>query len=226
MKRVANAGGVWDNELIAAAPSVGTSLFGRYEQMSNGAEHKVTRLLNLAVDGDRRATEELLPVIYDELRRMARAQLDREKPGQTLQPTALVHEAFLRLVGDGDVQWNSRAHFFGAAAQAMRRILVDRARQRATVKHGGGLRRVELDDSKLDEEPDPGVMLALDEVLAKLEAFDKAKAQIVMLRFFAGLTFDQIATAVGTPASTVKDEWSYARAWMHREMTRGSSVPG
>lgn len=187
----------------------------------NTTEH-VTQLLQLAAGGDRRAADDLLPAVYDELRRMARAQLGNERPGQTLQPTALVHEAYLRLVGTTDVAWNSRGHFFGAAAQAMRRILVDRARERAALKRGGGQRRIELDENQLAGEPDMATMLALDEVLTNLEQFDATKARVVMLRFFAGLTFEQTAAAVGMPVSTVKDEWAFARAWIHREMNKGA----
>lgn len=184
----------------------------------------VTQLLAMAAQGDSRATDELLPVVYQELRRMARAQLGNEKPGQTLQPTALVHEAYMRLVGDGEVSWNSRGHFFGAAAQAMRRILVERARHRRRQKHGGGARRVELDDQVFSVEPEVDVMIALDDVLEKLTAYDKQKAQIVMLRFFAGLTIEQTAEALNLTAWTVKSEWTYARAWMHREIARSEQT--
>jgi len=193
--------------------------------MSNEPTQDVTQLLAMAAAGDSRATDELLPVVYQELRRMARVQLGHEKPGQTLQPTALVHEAYLRLVGNGDVAWNNRGHFFGAASQAMRRILVERARHRSRDKRGGGARRVDLSDHDMVTEPDVDVMLALDEVLERLTVYDKQKSQIVMLRFFAGLTVEQTAEALNLSVWTVKSEWAYARAWMHREMAK-SEPPG
>ena len=196
--------------------------------MNTGAG-EVTRLIQLAGDGDSRATDELLPIVYDELRRMARAHLAREAPGHTLQPTALVHEAYMRLVGDGDVAWKSRGHFFGAAAQAMRRILVERARHHGRLKRGGDRDRVDMSARTVDEalasEPEADQMLAIDEALTRLEAYDRPKAQLVMLRFFTGLTVDQSAEALGITPSRAKSEWTYIRAWMHRELAGAAGAP-
>jgi RNA polymerase sigma factor (TIGR02999 family) len=179
---------------------------------------RVTQLLSLASDGDSRATDELLPVVYEELRRMARAQLSTERAGPTLQPTVLVHEAYLKLVGGNDVSWNSRGHFFGAAAQAMRRILVDRARTNNAIKRGGGRERVELADQAMPAEPGPGAMLQIDEALQRLEAYDAVKARIVMLRFFSGLTIEEIARAMDMTVSQVKTAWDFSRAWLHAQL--------
>jgi RNA polymerase sigma factor (TIGR02999 family) len=188
--------------------------------MDSGPAHQVTVLLEMARQGDSRATDELLPLVYEELRRMARARLSAEQAGLTLQPTALVHEAYMRLVGDGDVSWNSRGHFFGAAAQAMRRILVERARHHGRLKRGGDRARVELTDQAMTDEPDPDTMLVIDEALERLTSYDKLKAQIVMLRFFTGLTVEQTGAALGLTPGVVKAEWAYARAWMHKEMLK------
>lgn len=186
--------------------------------MTQENSHLVTQLLERAARGHGSATEDLLPVVYDELRRMAAAQLARERMGQTLQPTALVHEAYVRLVGDGDVSWSSRGHFFSAAAQAMRRILVDRARARSSQKRGGDRARVELSESALATEPPDDTLLAIDDVLEKLSSYDKTKAHLVMLRYFAGLSLEQTAQAMGLTVHQVKSEWVFTRAWMHREL--------
>lgn len=189
---------------------------------------QVTQLLALVREGDSRGTDELLPLVYEELRRMARAQLSNERAGNTLQPTALVHEAYLRLVGTQDMSWNSRGHFFAAAAQAMRRILVDRARASHAKKRGGEHRRVEMDDQALAVEPGTQAMLLIEEALALLERYDVLKARIVMLRFFAGLTIEQIGQALDLPATQVKSHWVFARAWMYSQIRRiqGESEPG
>jgi RNA polymerase sigma factor (TIGR02999 family) len=186
----------------------------------------VTMLLEQVSTGRAAASEELLPLVYEELRRLAQASLSRERAGLTLQPTALVHEAYMRLVGDGDVAWRSRGHFFGAAAQAMRRILIERARHYARVKHGGGRGRVELNEEVMTNEPQADTMLAIDEVLDRLAAYDARKAQIVLLRFFAGLTLEQTASALELSLHDVRTEWAYARAWMHRELVRRGDDPG
>lgn len=164
------------------------------------------------------AAGELLPILYDELRAMARAQLAREKPGATLQATALVHEAWVRLVGDRDPGWSGRAHFFGAAAQAMRRILVERAREHAREKHGGAMQRVSLDDQLAVAAEPNGDLISLDEALEKLKLRDARKAEVVLLRHFAGLDNDEIARVLEVSLTTVKDDWLYARAWLHREL--------
>ncbi|CAG0981193.1 hypothetical protein PHYC_01775 [Phycisphaerales bacterium] len=187
--------------------------------MTEPGSNEVTQLLAAAHAGDPRAGEQLLPLIYDELRKLARSYMRRESDGQTLQATALVHDAYLRLVGGNEVSWNSRGHFFGAAALAMRRILVERARARGRVKRGGGARRVELGDHAV-EKADAGVdLIALDEVLEKLERYDTRKCEVVMLRYFTGLTNDEIAAALGVSSATVRNEWTFAKAWLLRELS-------
>ena len=192
--------------------------------MTEPSGERVTQLLASAAGGDAEASSALLPLVYAELRRLARARLAREDPGQTLQPTALVHEAYLRLVGPGDVRWKSRGHFFGAAARAMRRILVERARHKDRVKHGGKLRRIEWDGESI-EAPEPTVdVLSLNEAIERLEARDKRKSEIVHLRYFAGLSIKETAAALELSPTTVKSEWTYAKAWLRREI-RGIEEP-
>jgi RNA polymerase sigma factor (TIGR02999 family) len=177
----------------------------------------VTHLLDAVRAGDRHAAAELLPVVYDELRKLAAARLAKEKPGQTLDATALVHEAYLRLVGPADERrWDHRGHFFAAAAEAMRRILVDHARRKAAEIHGGGLARSDLDPDRLVAHTPDEELLALDEALTKLAAKDPVKAELVKLRYFAGLTADQAAAALGLSPSTADRHWTYARAWLKR----------
>lgn len=181
----------------------------------------VTRILSAIESGDRRAAEELLPLVYRELRRLAQQRLDREKPGQTLQATALVHEAYVRLVeGEGDRRWNSRGHFFAAAAEAMRRILVENARRKRTEKRGGPLQRHDLDAIDIEAPAPSQDLLALDEALAKLEAEDPPKAQLVKLRYFAGLAEDEAADALGVSRTTAQRYWRYAKAWLIAELRR------
>jgi len=177
---------------------------------------EVTSILSAIEDGDPHAAAHLLPLVYDELRRLAAAQLAAEKPGQTLQATALVHEAYLRLVDVDRVQhWDSRAHFFAAAAEAMRRILIDQARRKRRPKHGGGRSRVSLDEAlSLGEAPDDD-LLALDEALAKLEHEEPAKAELVKLHYFAGLSLDEAGRVLGISHRTAKRHWAYARAWLY-----------
>ena len=196
--------------------------------MASPNSHLVTRILENAAQGRDGATDDLLPLVYDELRRMAAAELAKEGPSPTLQPTALVHEAYLRLVDGGDrLPWDNRGHFFGAAALAMRRILVDRARARQSLKRGGARRKVELTDGALSTEPDDATMLAIDEVLEKLDALDKVKSQIVMLRYFAGLSLEQTAESLGLTVHKVKSEWAFTRAWMHDQLALlGGAGPG
>jgi RNA polymerase sigma factor (TIGR02999 family) len=176
---------------------------------------EVTRILSTAEQGDPHAAEQLLPLVYDELRRLAAQKLAQEQPGQTLQATALVHEVYLRLVDVEQVQhWNSRGHFFAAAAEAMRRILVERARHKHSLKAGGDLRRLDL----ADVEPaiaGPNVdLLALNEALEKLQREDPRKAELVKLRFFAGLSIEQAAQVLGISTSTADNDWAYARCWL------------
>jgi RNA polymerase sigma factor (TIGR02999 family) len=171
------------------------------------------------------SSAELLPEVYDELRRLARSRLAREPGGLTLQPTALVHEAYLRLVGDDASRlWDRRGHFFAAAAIAMRRILVERARHYRRVKHGGEQRRVELDVGTPAARVDPAEVLAVDSALTQLERMDPRKAQVVMLRYFAGLTVEETATALQLSPATVKNDWAFARAWLHHAL-RGTQPP-
>ena len=180
----------------------------------------VTQILSRIDSGDPSAAEQLLPLVYEELRKLAAARLSQEKPGQTLQPTALVHEAYLRLVGVEDQQpWNNRGHFFGAAAEAMRRILVEQSRRKSRRKHGGGHDRVELADVAAETGASNLDLLALDEALATLEAEQPRKAQLVKLRYFAGLTLEQSAQALGVSLSTADNDWAYARSWLQVAMS-------
>jgi RNA polymerase sigma factor (TIGR02999 family) len=173
----------------------------------------VTQILSAIEQGDPHAAELLLPLVYDELRKLAAAKLAQEKPGQTLQATALVHEAYLRLVDVEEAQrWNSRGHFFAAAAEAMRRILVDQARRKKRPKHGGERRRVPLDEAEPAHRDDAAELLAIHEALDRLAAEDPQAAQLVQLRYFAGLSVEQAAEAMGLPRSTAYVHWSYAKA--------------
>jgi RNA polymerase sigma factor (TIGR02999 family) len=182
----------------------------------------VTRLLDAAAAGDPSAAADLLPLVYDELRRLAAARLAGEKAGHTLQATALVHEAYLRLVGGGQPDgWNGRGHFFGAAAEAMRRILIESARRKGRHKHGGGRRRVDLDDAPTADGPGDD-LLDLDAALTRLEAADPPAAQLVKLRYFAGLGMAEAAAALGVSLRTAERNWTFARTWLHREISRTS----
>jgi RNA polymerase sigma factor (TIGR02999 family) len=177
---------------------------------------EVTRILSAIEHGDPTAAEELLPLVYDELRQLAAQRLAHERPGQTLEATALVHEAYLRLVeGDPAAHWNGRGHFFAAAAEAMRRILVDQARRRLSLRRGGNLQRHPIEDGEI-EAPEPSVdVLAVHEALECFQSVDATAAQIVKLRYFAGLTIPQVAEAIGISTSTAERSWAYARAWLH-----------
>jgi RNA polymerase sigma factor (TIGR02999 family) len=182
--------------------------------------NEITRILAAIEQGYPRAPEELLPLVYDELRKLAAKKLAQKKPGQTLQPTALVHEAYLRLVDAEKVgRWDSRGHFFAAAADAMRRILVDLARRKSSERHGGRRQRCELLDGDLTTEPVSDDLLDLDEALAKLSRVDEHAAELVKLRVFAGMTIEEVAQYQGISPRTAKRSWAYARAWLMREMT-------
>ncbi len=175
----------------------------------------ITEILNAIDAGDPHAANQLLPLVYEELRRLAAHRLAGEAPGQTLQPTALVHEAYLKLVGPNPGRaWNDRAHFFAAAAEAMRRILVDNARHKRRVKHGGGQRRVSLSEADAIAQAPADDVLALDEALTRLAALDSAKAELVKLRYFAGLSLEEAAAALGISRATASRHWTYARAWL------------
>ena len=180
----------------------------------------VTRILSQIEQGDPAAAEQLLPLVYDELRKLAAAKLAQEKPGQTLQATALVHEAYIRLIdGQPSQPWNSRGHFFGAAAEAMRRILVEEAKRKGRIKRGGQLQRVNLEQADAVCGADPADLLDLDEALARLTADHPQAADIAKLRLFAGLTVDQAAKAIGISRSTGFDQWAYARAFLTCELS-------
>jgi RNA polymerase sigma factor (TIGR02999 family) len=186
----------------------------------------VTRILDALAQGDTHAAEQLLPLVYEELRRLAAQKLAHEAPGQTLQATALVHEAYLRLVGVEPAQdWNSQGHFFAAAAEAMRRILVEKARQKKRVRHGGGRRRIELDEARSVVEPPSEDLLALDEALSRLAARDPLRADLVKLRFFAGLTMPEAARALGISLATAERHWTFARTWLYAELTAEAPAP-
>ena len=178
----------------------------------------ITKFLARLADGDEHAAEHLLDIVYSELRMLATAKLAREAPGHTLQPTALVHEAWLRLVGDERPDWKSRRYFFGACAEAMRRILIERARKKGRLKHGGDRAQVELEDIAADEPLATIDLLALDEALEKLAAEDPQKAELVKLRFFAGLTLDQVAQTLDLSPATVDRHWAFARAFLYHEV--------
>ena len=183
----------------------------------------VTRLLNAIDAGDPKAADQLLPLVYEELHRLAAAKMAQEKPGQTLQATALVHEAWLRLAGSEEQKdWNSRGHFFGAAAEAMRRILVDRARQKNRIRHGGELERVDLEQVSFATEDTNGTVLAIHEALEKLALESPQKAEIVKLRYFTGLEHEEIAQALGISEPTLRRHWAYARSWLYAELKKNS----
>jgi RNA polymerase sigma factor (TIGR02999 family) len=181
--------------------------------------NEVTHILSGFEAGDPYAAAKLLPLVYDELRKLAAQKLAQEKPGQTLQATALVHEAYLRLVDVEQAQhWKGRGHFFAAAAEAMRRILVDHAREKGRAKRGGGSQRLDIDALALATEVTPDRLLAIDDALAQLEREDPTAAQIVKLRYFTGLTVEEAAQALGVATTTAYRHWNYARAWLHSEL--------
>ena len=187
---------------------------------------EATRLIDAVGSGDPHAAAQLLPLVYDELRRLARANMARERGSHTLQATALVHEAYLRLVQDQPQSWDGRRHFFAAAAEAMRRILVESARRKHSLKRGGGREQVELDGNgdaiaDIDSPADPIDLLALDEALNQFAAEDPSKAELVKLLYFAGLTLDEAAEALGLSKTTAHRQWVYARAWLLEAMERG-----
>jgi RNA polymerase sigma factor (TIGR02999 family) len=178
----------------------------------------VTRILNSLEEGDTSAADQLLPLVYEELRRLAAYKMTNEKPGQTLQATALVHEAYLRLVGNQNQKWNGRAHFFGAAAEAMRRILIEGARRKAAQRHGGGQQRVDIEEADIALPVQDDQVLAVNEALEKFAAIDPMKAELVKLRYFVGMTIPEAADILGLSEPTAKRHWAYARAWLYREI--------
>ncbi len=196
--------------------------------------NEMTQVLAAIEQGDSRAAEQLLPLVYDELRKLAAQKLAQEKPGQTLDATALVHEAYLRLVvpargacqGPGEKQWNTRGHFFSAAAEAMRRILIDQARHKQSQRRGGGRRRQDIEHQEIAAAEPSLDVLAVNEALERFETVDPLKAQLVKLRYFAGLTIPQAADALGISSTTADRYWSYARAWLHAELKKDAPGPG
>lgn len=182
----------------------------------------VTRILDAIQQGNSKAAEELLPLVYDELRHLAAHKMANETPGQTLQPTALVHEAWLRLAGSENRKWDGRAHFFGAAAEAMRRILIENARRKRALRHGGGQHRLDIQEVEIATAAKEDELLAVNEALEKFAARDRLKAEPVKLRFFAGLTIEEAAEILGISAPTAKRYWVYARAWLYEEIQRSN----
>ena len=182
----------------------------------------VTNILDRAQQGDPKAAEELLPLVYEELRKLAAAKMAHEAAGQTLQATALVHEAWLRLVGDANPKFDGRAHFFGAAAEAMRRILIERARRRQRQRHGGGQEKVVLSGVEIAALAEDEKLLQVNEVLGELEAADPAEAQIVKMKFFMGMKVDEIAGALGVSEKTVQRHWAHAKVWLFQRIREGA----
>src|SRR5262245_47872905 len=182
-----------------------------------------TKIITAIERGDPHAAEELLPLVYTELPRLAAHKMAHLMPGQTLQPTALVHEAYLRLVGQQDKKWDGRAHFFAAAAEAMRRILIENARRKSALRHGGGQRRVDIDEVQIAAEFKDDEMLAVSELLEKFAERDQQKAELVKLRYFVGLTLEEAADVLGISATMAKRHWTYSRAWFLREIRKAQS---
>jgi RNA polymerase sigma factor (TIGR02999 family) len=178
----------------------------------------VTRILESIEHGDPRAADELLPLVYGELRKLAAFRMAREKPNQTLQPTALLHEAWQRLVGSDNPQFANRAHFFAAAAEAMRRILIDNARRKRTLRHGGGQQRLDLEDVAIAAPGDDDQLLAVNDALDKFAVQNKVEAELVKLRYFVGMTLEEAASVLGVSARTADNYWAHARAWLYREI--------
>ena len=178
----------------------------------------VTHILDRAQQGDAKAAAELLPLVYEELRRLASYKMAQEAAGQTLQATALVHEAWLRLIGDGQPRWQGRGHFFAAAAEAMRRILVENARRKRRLRHGGGQQRVGLEEADLVAEPEEDKVLQVNEALDDLAREDPIQAQVVKLRFFAGLKNEEVAEALGVSTKTVQRYWTHAKSWLYQRI--------
>jgi len=190
--------------------------------MTNAARNETTRILRAIAEGDHSSADRLLPIVYDELRALAGRYFRGESHDHTLQPTALVHEAFVRLVDGPGVAWNDRSHFFALAATAMRRILTDHARKRRTAKRGGGWRRVDLDATVTPPTQRPLDVVALDDALTQLAEFDGRKHRVVEMRFFAGMSVEDVAHVLGVSTTTVESDWRAARAWLRAELERES----
>jgi len=184
----------------------------------------VTQILQAIDSGDAQAAAELLPLVYDELRKLAEHRMKAESPDHTLEPTALVHEAYIRLVGKDDPGWQNRGHFFAAAAEAMRRILVDSARRRGAIRHGGGIKHLPLDEANFVAAMEQVDLIALDEALVRLELHDAVSAKLVKLRYFAGLDMGQTAEFLGLSGRTAERNWTYARTWLRRELSKDMTL--
>jgi RNA polymerase sigma factor (TIGR02999 family) len=193
---------------------------GKASNSAPGGESDVTRILNAAGKGDAKAADELLPLVYQELRKLAASKMSNEVPGQTLQPTALVHEAWLRLTGNENQVWNGRAHFFGAAAEAMRRILIENARRKRAARHGGGQARLDIAELEIAAMAKDDELLAVHDALEKLATRDKQKAELVKLRYFVGLTTEEAAEVLGISVPTADRWWNFSRAWLFEEIER------
>jgi len=189
---------------------------------TSGSQQNVTQLLHAWRQGDSGALEELIPLVYEELHRLARRYMGRENTGHTLQPTALVNEAYMRLLDARQVEWQNRAHFFAVSAQMMRRILVDFARSRHNLKHGGDAVQVSLDEAIVVSAEPSADLVALDEALKTLATLDPRQAQVVELRYFGGLSIEETAEVLEVSAGTVRRDWSIAQAWLHRELSRST----
>ncbi len=188
----------------------------------SSASHKITRILDLINKGDIEASQDLFTLVYNELRKMARSQMARESPGHTLQATALVHEAYIRLMADEGSRFQNKAHFFTAAAEAMRRILIEHARRKSRNKRQGNMQRIDLDETLMIQEPKDEELLVLDEALSRLEKHDKEMSDVLKLRFFVGLTVQETAEMLNIAPRTIDRQWAAARAWLYREMQKNS----
>jgi RNA polymerase sigma factor (TIGR02999 family) len=188
---------------------------------------EVTRILSAVEQGDPSAAEQLLPLVYEELRKLAGQKLAQEKPGQTLQPTALVHEAYLRLIGEGEEpHWNGRGHFFAAAAEAMRRILIEQARRKMAGKRGGRWQRIAFEHAEAVAAAPPEELLAVDDALEQLKQSDPVAGNLVQLRYYAGLSVEQAAEVLGVSVATAYRHWTFARAWLHGQLSRPDERAG
>jgi len=211
---------LWSNSAVKCSVNPGPQYV--QGQCVRDSMNEVTRIINAIEQGDPKAAEELLPLVYEELRVLAAQKMAQEKPGQTLQATALVHEAYIRLIGGEAGNWKGRTHFFAAAAEAMRRILIENARRKKRLRHGGDKQRVEMQDADLTIDAPCDELIALDEALTKLGEEDPARADLVKLRYFAGLTLEQAAEMLGISRATADRYWSYARAWLFDQINKGS----
>lgn len=213
-----SGGGVFIHEVARWSFQFKLTVVSTCPPMPGEYTSDITQVLQAIKRGDGQAAEDLLPLVYDELRRLAAARMAQEAPGQTLQATALVHEAWLRMVGAGDRTWENRAHFFGAAAEAMRRILIENARRKSRLKRGGGRLRVDIDELNLAAATPDDKILLMDEALERLEAEDAEKARIVVLKFFGGLTNQDVARILGVTERTIERQWAFAKAWLFQNI--------